>query len=241
MFGTQISFGAIPEPETAYWVPACAHTLPQQGDGHCKVPPAVNPMLDLPASFGCRSMGCSGSGSTGATGCARRCTAAGNCDTEGYGSGFEGGHAGDCSLLGYWPLEGNGNDAGPRGNSMSPSWDTDDHLTNVVYNAGYRGLAYFGVEDQCLQVADPGESDFDVDYITMAAWVMPTAHSKIATLSRFVALCISLTLKASLFQPSCRAGLATPTRRSSSTRNPRTKSRSARRSAPPAVVPRWAR
>ena len=122
-------------------------------------------------------MGCSGSGNTGATGCARRCDAAGTCATEGYGSGFAGGHAGDCSLLGYWPLNGNGNDAGPRGNSLSVSWETQDHLTNVVYNAGYRGLAYFGVEDQCLQVVDPGESDFDVDYITMSAWVMPTAHT----------------------------------------------------------------
>ena len=76
IFGGRGALSSSSEPETAYWVPACAHTLPQQGDGHCKVPPAVNPMLDLPASFGCRSMGCSGSGSTGATGCARRCTAA---------------------------------------------------------------------------------------------------------------------------------------------------------------------
>ena len=99
MFGTQISFGVIPEPETAYWIPACAHTLPQEGGGNCRVPPAVNPMVNLPESFGCKAMGCSGSGSGGATGCARRCQAAGNCNTEGYGS-----HASDCSLLGYWPL-----------------------------------------------------------------------------------------------------------------------------------------
>ena len=112
--------------------------------------------------------GSTGSGSTADNGCAAACTAAGNCDTEGYGS-----HAAGCSLLGYWPLEGNGNDAGPRGNSLEVSWETDDHLTNVVYNAGYRGLAYFGVEDQCLQVVDPGESDFDVDYVTLSAWVMP--------------------------------------------------------------------
>ena len=177
MYGTQISFGAIPAPETAYWIPACAHTLPQEGGGNCRVPPAVNPMVNLPEVFGCKSMGCSGSGNTGATGCARGCDARGTCATEGYGSGFAGGHAGDCSLLGYWPLDGNGNDSGPRGNSLSVSWETADHLTNVVYNAGYRGLAYFGVEDQCLQVVDPGESDFDVDYITMSAWVMPTAHT----------------------------------------------------------------
>lgn len=66
MFGTQISFGQIPAPQTAYWIPACAHTLPQEGDGHCKVPPLVNPIQDLDDSFQCASMGCSGSGSTGA-------------------------------------------------------------------------------------------------------------------------------------------------------------------------------
>ena len=174
MYGTQISFGAIPDPETAYWVPACAHTLPQEGDGNCKVPPAVNPMQDLPESFGCRRMGCTGSGSTADNGCAAACTAAGNCDTEGYGS-----HAAGCTLVGYWPLEGNGNDRGPQGNALSPSWETADHLTNVVYNAGYRGLAYYGAEGQSLQIIDRGEADFpfDLQLITMAAWLMPTAHT----------------------------------------------------------------
>ena len=38
MYGTQISFGVIPEPETAYWIPACAHTLPQEGGGNCLQP-----------------------------------------------------------------------------------------------------------------------------------------------------------------------------------------------------------
>ena len=118
MFGTQISFGVIPPPETAYWIPACAHTLPQEGDGHCRVPPAVTPMQDLPDSFGCNLMGCTGSGSSGATGCARRCQAAGNCNTEGYGS-----HAADCTLVGYWHLDGNTNDAGPQGNSLSASFE----------------------------------------------------------------------------------------------------------------------
>jgi hypothetical protein len=131
MYGTQISFGAIPEPETAYWIPACAHSLPQEGDGHCRVPPVVNPMADLPDSFGCASMGCSGSGSQGANGCARLCSAAGTCNTDGYGS-----HAADCSLVGYWPLDGNANDYGPQGNSLSADFAQADHLNNVQYNAG---------------------------------------------------------------------------------------------------------
>ena len=73
--------------------------------------------------------------------------------------------------------QGNGNDSGPQGNSLSPSFETDDHLTNVVYNAGYRGLAFFGVNDQSLQILDPGDSPFDVDQVALSAWIMPTAHT----------------------------------------------------------------
>ena len=75
------------------------------------------------------------------------------------------------------PWQGNGNDSGPQGNSLSPSFETDDHLTNVVYNAGYRGLAFFGVNDQSLQILDPGDSPFDVDQVALSAWIMPTAHT----------------------------------------------------------------
>ena len=171
MFGTQISFGQIPAPQTAYWIPACAHSLPQEGDGHCKVPAAVNPMQDLDDSFGCASMGCSGSGGTGATGCARQCGA--NCQTTGYT-----GHASECTLVGYWPLDGTGNDSGPQGNSLSANWDQANHLNNIQYNAGFRGLAFFGNADQSLQMLDSGnDGPFDLDRVTMTAWVMPTAHT----------------------------------------------------------------
>ena len=49
----------------------------------------------------------------------------------------------------------------------------EDHLTNIVYTAGYRGLAFYGNADQALMVIDEGESPFDVDQVTMTAWIMP--------------------------------------------------------------------
>lgn len=62
-------------------------------------------------------------------------TALGNCNTAGYT-----GHASACTLVGYWPLDGNGNDAGPQGNSLSANFAQANHLNNIQYNAGFRGL-----------------------------------------------------------------------------------------------------
>ena len=40
-----------------------------------------------------------------------------------------------------------------------------------------RGLAYYGSADQSLQMIDPGDSPFDITQVTLAAWIMPTAHT----------------------------------------------------------------
>jgi hypothetical protein len=50
-FGTQIAFRTIPPPESAYFVPACAHVLPNEGDGTCSTTPALN-LWDRPGPPG---------------------------------------------------------------------------------------------------------------------------------------------------------------------------------------------
>jgi hypothetical protein len=101
-FGTQIAFGTIPPPESAYFVPACAHVLPNEGDGTCSVTPTLN-LWDLPESLGCGDHSCGGSG-------------AGNLGNDGgfdencqhVDGSYGGGHFVSCKVVGFWHLDGSG-------------------------------------------------------------------------------------------------------------------------------------
>jgi hypothetical protein len=170
-FGMQISYGIIPAPETAYFVPACATNLPNEGDGTCSAINAID-LDDLPRSLGCK-MDESGS-------FCRSAVQAGNanCEVDSEAGDYAGGHFATCTVVGLWHLDGNGFDSGPGQNAMVPSIDASSHVTSAIYVAGFTGLGYYGAGGAALLVEDPpGTTDSVIDliHVTMAAWINPAS------------------------------------------------------------------
>jgi hypothetical protein len=170
-YGMQISYGSIPAPETAYFVPACTHVLPQESDGTCPIMNVIG-LDDLLRSIGCK-YDASGSSCHGAI-------VPSNVNCQAGDSDYAGGHFASCRVVGMWHLDGNGIDAGPGQIPMVPKINEASHLTTTIYVDGVAGLGYYGAGGHALLVEDPpGTTDSVIDlvHVTMMAWVNPVSHT----------------------------------------------------------------
>ena len=90
------------------------------------------------------------------------------------------------TLVGYWPLDGDGTDL--SGNNL------DGEMMNAEWVVGMNGDAMYLDGDDALVVRETGSGPLDVSNVLMVAWVMPSQYGKWPTTLPVLSFCATSTV-----------------------------------------------